>query len=64
MASKRLIKELDAYNREPSSAITQLETVADDDLFHLTAVLRGPEGSAYEGTLSSYFLYAFADIFA
>lgn len=49
MAAKRLIKELDAYNREPSPAVVSLGPVSDDDLFHLTAVLRGPDETAYEG---------------
>lgn len=49
MAAKRLIKELDAYTRDPSSAITVLEPVSDEDLFHLRAVLVGPEETAYEG---------------
>lgn len=49
MATKRLIKELDAYNREPSAALTHLAPVSDDDVFQLAAVLRGPEGTAYEG---------------
>lgn len=49
MASKRLIKELDAYNRDPSPALANLEPVSDDDLFHMKAVLRGPEDTAYEG---------------
>ncbi|KAK1064363.1 hypothetical protein LTR33_012080 [Friedmanniomyces endolithicus] len=48
MASKRLIKELEQYSRDPSPAVSRLETV-DDDLTHLTADLRGPEGTAYEG---------------
>lgn len=52
MASKRLIKELDAYRRNPSSAVSTLEPVSDDDLFHLKAVLRGPQGTAYEGSLA------------
>ena len=52
MASKRLIKELDAYNKDPSSALASLEPVSDEDLFHLKAVLRGPEGTAYEGTVT------------
>jgi ubiquitin-protein ligase len=52
MASKRLIKELDAYNREPSSAVVSLEPTSDDDLLHLKAVLRGPDDTAYEGTSS------------
>lgn len=49
MASKRLIKELDAYNREPSDAVLQLEPTSDDDLMHLRAVLQGPDETAYEG---------------
>jgi len=49
MATKRLIKELDAYQRDPSPAIARLEPTSEDDLLHLTAVLRGPEGTAYEG---------------
>jgi len=49
MAAKRLIKELDAYNRDGSSAVSSLEAVEDEDLFHLTAILRGPEETAYEG---------------
>ncbi|KAK5702973.1 hypothetical protein LTR97_003919 [Elasticomyces elasticus] len=50
MAAKRLIKELEQYSRDPSQAIPHLETV-EGDLTHLTAVLRGPEGTAYEGGL-------------
>jgi len=53
MASKRLIKELDQYNKDPSPAVTRLEPTNDDDLFHLTAVLRGPDGTAYEGRYSA-----------
>ena len=52
MASKRLIKELDAYNREPSSAVVNLEPTSDDDLLHLKAVLKGPDETAYQGTIS------------
>ncbi|KAK5173025.1 uncharacterized protein LTR77_003147 [Saxophila tyrrhenica] len=51
MASKRLIKELDMFNREPSSAVVELATVSDEDLFHLRAVLKGPDETAYEGGL-------------
>ena len=50
MASKRLIKELDAYHREPSQAFSDLAPLSDNDLFNLTAVLSGPEGTPYEGT--------------
>lgn len=52
MASKRLIKELDAYNRDPSPALSSLQPVNDDDLFYWTAILRGPEGTAYEGSIA------------
>ncbi|KAK5137090.1 hypothetical protein LTR08_001099 [Meristemomyces frigidus] len=51
MASKRLIKELDQYSKEPSPAVTRLELINDDDLTRLTASLRGPDGTAYEGGL-------------
>ncbi|KAK5120127.1 hypothetical protein LTR85_006608 [Meristemomyces frigidus] len=49
MASKRLIKELDQYSKDPSPAVSKLEPNTDDDLTHLSAVLRGPDGTAYEG---------------
>lgn len=49
MATKRLIKELDAYRRDPSPALSRLEPQSDDDLFNMIADLRGPEGTAYEG---------------
>ena len=49
MASKRLIKELDAYNRETSPVVASLEPISEDDVLHLKAVLRGPDDTAYEG---------------
>lgn len=49
MASKRLIKELSAYRRDGSPALTRLEPKSDDDLFNWTADLQGPEGTPYEG---------------
>jgi hypothetical protein len=49
MAAKRLIKELDQYNKDPSPAVLRLEPASEDDIFHLTAVLRGPDGTAYDG---------------
>ena len=53
MATKRLIKELDAFRREKksnaSSAVSRLEPVSDEDLLHLVATLKGPEGTGYEG---------------
>ena len=51
MASRRLIKELDAYNRDPSPALVSLQPTSDGDLFHLMAVLKGPDETAYEGVI-------------
>lgn len=48
MASKRVLKELEQYAKDPSAAVAKLEPV-EDDVSNLTAVLRGPEGTAYEG---------------
>lgn len=49
MATKRLLKELDQYRKDPPPAVPSLEPVSEDDIFNLTATLRGPEGTAYEG---------------
>lgn len=49
MAAKRLIKELEKFRKEPSTAVSSLEPCSDEDLFNLTARLRGPRGTAYEG---------------
>ncbi|KAK3110480.1 hypothetical protein LTR53_015185 [Teratosphaeriaceae sp. CCFEE 6253] len=48
MASKRLIKELEQYAKDSSPAVLRLDTVGGD-LTLLSADLRGPEGTAYEG---------------
>ncbi|KAK3616070.1 hypothetical protein LTR56_026197 [Elasticomyces elasticus] len=50
MASRRLIKELEQYSKDPFHAIARLDAVGDD-LTQLSADLRGPEGTAYEGGL-------------
>lgn len=49
MASKRLIRELEQYAKDPSPAVPKLEPV-NDNLFHLSAILKGPGGTAYEGS--------------
>lgn len=49
MATKRIIRELEAYNRDPSPVLSRLEPISDDNLLELTATLLGPEGTAYEG---------------
>lgn len=48
MATKRLLRELDAYNRSPSTALTHLAPTTDDSLLHLRATLKGPVGTPYE----------------
>jgi len=50
MAAKRVIKELDAYQKDPSPAVVSLQPVRDDDVLQLEATLMGPTGTAYEGT--------------
>lgn len=50
MAAKRVIKELDAYRRDPSPAVARLQPVRDEDVLQLEATLIGPSGTAYEGT--------------
>nr|POE53273.1 ubiquitin-conjugating enzyme e2 16 [Quercus suber] len=48
MATKRTIKELDAYRRDPSTAISKLEPVNEEDLRTLRAVLIGPTGGRWD----------------
>ncbi|KAK5166011.1 hypothetical protein LTR04_000815 [Oleoguttula sp. CCFEE 6159] len=47
--TKRLLQELQAYEQEPNEALLQLGPVSDDELMHWTAVMKGVEGTAYEG---------------
>lgn len=54
MASKRLIKELQQSQTDTSPALTHIGLLSEDDLFHWTAVLKGPEGTAYEGEKQLY----------
>lgn len=51
-SSKRLLKELSNYDKEPSEALVHLAPVNDDDLMHWTAVMKGVQGTAYEGQKS------------
>lgn len=48
-SAKRILKELSNYEREPSEALLHLAPVHDDDLMHWTAVMKGVDGTAYEG---------------
>jgi peroxin-4 len=47
--AKRLMNELTALHDEPNEACARLGPVADGELLHWEAVLRGVPGSAYEG---------------
>lgn len=47
MASRRLISELKAYNKEPFDFLEDLAPVGDD-LLHWTAIMKGVPGTAYE----------------
>lgn len=49
-ASRRLLKELQAYENEPNEALLRLGPLNDNDLHHWAAVMRGITGTAYEGT--------------
>lgn len=47
----RLLRELAAFNKDPNPALESLEPSTEGDLMNLTAVMRGPSGSPYEGML-------------
>lgn len=51
-SSKRVLKELSNYDKEPSEALVHLAPVNDEDLMHWTAVMKGVQGTAYEGEKS------------
>lgn len=58
--TKRLLRELKEYSREPNDALVSLAPVSDDDILHWEAVLKGVPDSPYEGissTLRLYMLY-------
>ncbi|PSN66411.1 ubiquitin-conjugating enzyme [Corynespora cassiicola Philippines] len=47
--TKRLLTELQTYQSDPNDALLELGPIDDDDLLHWRAVMRGVEGTAYEG---------------
>jgi hypothetical protein len=51
--TKRLIQELQDYHKDPNPALLHLGPVSDDELTKWTAVLKGVEGTAYEGMPST-----------
>ncbi|RPA93091.1 ubiquitin-conjugating enzyme [Choiromyces venosus 120613-1] len=48
-STTRVMNELSNYRKEPNPALESLGPVSEDDLFHWNAVLKGPEGTPYEG---------------
>ncbi|KAJ5154707.1 Ubiquitin-conjugating enzyme E2 [Penicillium coprophilum] len=49
--TKRLVKELNNYRKQGNEALLYLRPINDEDLLHWEAVLKGPEGTPYEGGL-------------
>jgi peroxin-4 len=47
--SQRLLKELKEYASNPNEALLHLGPVSDEDLLQWEAVLRGVQGTPYEG---------------
>jgi peroxin-4 len=47
--TKRLIQELQDYNQDPNEALLHLGPVSDNELTHWSAVMKGVDGTAYEG---------------
>jgi peroxin-4 len=50
-ATKRLMTELQTYQKDPNEELLDLGP-ADEDMMHWRAIMKGVEGTAYEGTLS------------
>ena len=53
--TKRLLTELQTYQSDPNDALLELGPIDDDDLLHWRAVMRGVEGTAYEGAYRAAF---------
>lgn len=47
-ATKRLMTELQTYQKDPNDELLDLGP-ADEDVMHWRAVMKGVEGTAYEG---------------
>jgi peroxin-4 len=48
---KRLMTELRKYDSDPNEALLELG-LADEDVMHWRAVMKGVVGTAYEGTFT------------
>jgi peroxin-4 len=51
--TQRLIRELKDYSKSPNEALLHLGPVDDEDLLRWEAVLKGVNGTPYEGELQS-----------
>lgn len=51
--TKRLLTELQAYQSDPNDALLELGPADDDELMVWRAVMKGVDGTAYEGEPSS-----------
>ena len=52
----RLLKELQDYTSNPNEALLHLGPINDEDLLHWEAVLKGVNGTPYEGSHLTNFL--------
>lgn len=48
-SSKRLLHELQSYATDPNPALLHLGPVSESQILHWDAVMKGVDGSAYEG---------------
>lgn len=48
-STKRLLHELHSYTSDPNPALLHLGPVSESQVLHWDAVMKGVEGSAYEG---------------
>ena len=47
--TKRLLQELKSIDQDSNDALLELGPIHDDELMHWSAVLKGVDGTAYEG---------------
>lgn len=47
--TQRLIRELKEYHKTPNESLLHLGPVDEEDLLHWEAVLKGVDGTPYEG---------------
>ncbi|KAA6406855.1 MAG: ubiquitin-conjugating enzyme [Lasallia pustulata] len=50
-STKRLLHELQSYTSDPNPALLHLAPVSESQILHWDAIMKGVDGSAYEGGL-------------